>query len=65
MESGDFSTEVSVDVLTPASSVRPAGANSPNQDPQAKSRRQTRDQEASEEASESDAKSEHQIDRLA
>lgn len=70
MGSGEFSTDVSLGVLTPAASVRPVGSNSHNQDPPPARRQapddQAKDEPASEDhSSESDASSEHQLDRLA
>ena len=66
MAGGDLSTDLSLDMLTPASSVRAIGGNPPKQDSEAKARRQTPEEESREDnLAEPDDHPEHQLDSLA
>jgi hypothetical protein len=68
MGSGDLSTDLSLGVLTPTPSVRPAQGHSPSQDAEGKARRRPRpepensENEASPEGGDS---APHQLDHLA
>jgi hypothetical protein len=68
MGSGDFSSDLSLGVLTPTPSVRPTEGHSPRQDAEAKARRRPRPEpenpDGDTSADAGDAVT-HQIDRLA
>jgi len=71
MGSGYMSTDLTLGVLVPASSVRPADGHSPPQDPQEKARRHSREKEETQDDDGGDGSTEtlesgaHQLDDLA
>jgi hypothetical protein len=66
MGSGDLSTDLSLGVLTPTPSVRPAQGHSPGQDAESKARRRPRPEpESSGDENSVDDAATHQLDHLA
>jgi hypothetical protein len=67
MGSGDLSTDLSMGVLTPTPSVRPAEGRSPHPDAEGTVRRHSRPkpEDADEEATSDASEPAHQLDRLA
>jgi hypothetical protein len=66
MENASVSTNLALDVLTPATSVRAVDGHSPHQDAQGHSRRQSRrDRDETDVPAEPGELTEHQLDRLA
>jgi len=67
MANGDLSTDLSLSLLTPASSVRATGGDSTRHEAEARARRQARDAEKDRDDNplENDDGPEHQLDSLA